>query len=339
MYDLTQKEYIRELNESINKHTELAIKKIIEDDIWPHTVPFMLAKTEATMKILAYHNVGGETEISNFDKKFFKKGWRKMGIAWFLYKTRLFKTRKAIRLLSKVTRIGVKIKPTRYLKMDGLKFYIDKRDKSMIKIFRDYQIIVKNPAIKIWEPETTKIVKDNVKPGDVCLDIGCSVGYFTLQFSRLVGKTGKVFSFEPTTNQVPYTKHNIDKNGYRDRVRLFNVGAWDKTDKQLLPLNAAIKYKSNCVAVDDVLYDLGIKQVDFIKIDVDGPEIKVLKGLIGTIERSPNLKMIIEYYPEFIRNAGGDPQEFMDIINKYFNYIKVPGDYSDGCWNFFCTKK
>ena len=106
-----------------------------------------------------------------------------------------------------------------------------------------------------------------------------------------------------------------------------------------MPVHAPIKYKVSCRPVDDVLEEQGISEVDFIKIDVDGVEPKVLRGLTRTIERSPSLKMVIEYYPEYIRNAGCNPEECMEIINKYFTYEVIPGDYSDGCWNYFCQRK
>ncbi|KKL60589.1 hypothetical protein LCGC14_2203830, partial [marine sediment metagenome] len=77
----------------------------------------------------------------------------------------------------------------------------------------------------------------------------------------------------------------------------------------------------------------------FIKMDIDGPEPKALKGLVRTFKRSKNLKMVIEYYPEYILNAGCDPVEFREIINKYFDVDVIPDDYEDGCWNLFCTRK
>ena len=117
------------------------------------------------------------------------------------------------------------------------------------------------------------------------------------------------------------------------------MAAYDKYDVIKAPLNNPYAASMNAVAIDDYLLWRGIDKVDFIKMDVDGPEPKVLKGLIRTFEKNPQLKMVIEYYPKYIRGAGCDPQEFMDILNKYFNYMIIPNDYEEGCWNYFCIRK
>lgn len=221
----------------------------------------------------------------------------------------------------------------RYTVIDGHKFWVKPAPKMMM-ITDDYIAL----GGKVWEEETTKIVKDNVKKGMTCIDIGASVGYFTLLFARQVGEYGHVIAVEPTDFQQPYLLKNIKNNGYKDRVKVWNVGAWDKSDILAMPANASpyVQTYIPCMAVDDIVKG---RKVDFIKIDVDGPEPKVLKGLIKTIEANPKLKMIIEYYPKFIEGAGCDPKEFMSILNKYFNYSIVPGDYTEGCWNYYCERK
>lgn len=220
----------------------------------------------------------------------------------------------------------------RYSVIDGHRFWVKPASKMMM-ITNDY-IVLEN---KIWEAETTDIVKKYVTEGMRCLDIGASVGYFTLLFSRLVGATGYVISVEPTDFQQPYLRKNIKNNGYEDRVEVWNVGAWDTTGRVKMPLNADpyVQTEAHCMAVDEIVNG---RTIDFIKIDVDGPEPKVLKGLLKTFESNPHLKMVIEYYPKFIEDAGLSTQEFRDIIDKYFEFEVIPGDYSDGCWNLFCKR-
>lgn len=223
----------------------------------------------------------------------------------------------------------------RYTIVDGHKFW-SWPSKKMMDIIRDYQALK-----EVWEPETTAIIKREVRDGQVCVDVGASVGYFTLLFSRLVGPKGKVVAIEPTDFQQPYLRKNVKVNGYKDRVTIINEGAWDKDETIYMPLNAPryVQTAIRCRPVDDMLEELGIMSVDFIKIDVDGPEPAVLAGLVRTIERSPNMKMVIEYYPKYIKNTGLNPEDMMGILNKYFNYSVIPGDYGDGYWNYYCTRK
>jgi len=243
-----------------------------------------------------------------------------------------------------------------YFKLDGHKISRPSKDEKNLaikEIISDYSVY--KSENKIYEPETTKIIKETVKEGDICVDVGASIGYMTMQLARQTGKTGLVYAFEPTANQFPYLQRNIAINGYADRVKPFNLAAWDKNENNFIRRDTAMNKETEKslgnpariqvndghinkpmqgVALDDVLPE----RVDFIKIDVDGSEIKVLKGLTKTFERNPKLKMIIEYYPEYQEKLGNDPEEMMALLDKYFTHEKV-GDYTDKYYNLICTRK
>lgn len=182
-----------------------------------------------------------------------------------------------------------------------------------------------------YEPHTTKLVEEYVKPDDVCVDVGASIGYFTLLFARL-GK--EVYSVEPTRNQFEFLKENVKLNKYEYKVKLFNLAASDKKEDLHIQANATQDHM-DAVPLDSILP----KKVDFVKIDVDGSEPKVLKGLVKTIERNPQLKMIIEYYPSYIEKLGNQPQEMLEILDKYFTYSRIDGEFDDTHFNYFCTRK
>lgn len=333
MRRLSQEEVVRELNDEMGE----GMRKLLSYDLVPYSVVFALAKSVVIRDIGKKHPEYRLDTKFRFDKEFLKKEYRIMIPAWFLHKIPLFRNMRVIIFIDRFLKIPQMIRKKWYLKMDGHKLVMNYHDKSMKEIFNDY-IAVKR-GVGVWEPQTTKIVKAKVKSGDVCIDVGASVGYFTLLFSRLVGPKGRVFAFEPTPNQIPYLLENIRKNGYKDRVTVHAVGAWDKTGTVQLPVNASVQYPVKCVALDDVMDEENVEAVNFIKIDVDGPDTKVLKGLVKTFERSPNLKMVVEYYPQYIKDAGDDPKEFVSILKKYFTCSKIPGDYEDGCWNLYCEKK
>lgn len=186
-----------------------------------------------------------------------------------------------------------------------------------------------------WEPNTTKIIRENVKEGYVCVDIGASVGYFTLLFASLVGEKGKVYSIEPTENQVPYLAHNIARNGFYLHVIPCNMAASDKRGITQVRVNSTSKDYILGIPLDDFLPE----KVDFVKIDTDGSEPKVLKGMINTIERNPQLKMVIEYYPKYIRDLGNSVEELDAILEKYFMCKQIEGDYGNQYWNYYCIRK
>ena len=230
-----------------------------------------------------------------------------------------------------------------YVKMDGHRFLLPKEDESDIPIkvaMEDYGKI--SSANSVWEPETTELVKYRLKEGQVAVDIGASIGYFTNLFARQVGEKGKVFSFEPTPNQFPYLKENIKANGYEDRVIAYQMAAWDKKEKvKMPPIDKT--YECDAITVDEVLEKHGvINKVNFIKIDVDGSEPQVLKGLTKTFEKNKNLEMIFEYYPDYIKKLGGSPEEVKKFIEKYFTVKvieKLGGVNTEDHWNWHCIRK
>lgn len=215
--------------------------------------------------------------------------------------------------------------------LHGHKFYADffERDPGVIGVVQDYRLI------DVYEPETTAFVEATVKEGDVCLDAGASVGYFTLLMARKAGKTGLVYSFEPTKNLFAYLKRNIDGNGYTNICQ--------PHAQALHSGNGIISVSGNATGRDNVesitLDSLEIPRLDFIKMDIDGSEPEALKGMVKTIERSLNLKMVIEYYPKYIESLGNKPKDMMDFLDRYFTYERIKGDYGQGYWNYFCRRK
>lgn len=73
----------------------------------------------------------------------------------------------------------------------------------------------------------TQFVKRVVKAGDTVLDLGAHVGYYTFLLASIVGKRGKVFSFEPQQHLFSLIQQSINENGYQDRIVAENVCVGD----------------------------------------------------------------------------------------------------------------
>lgn len=321
--------------EEINAELERRIKGLMNlEGINPGTFAFMVGKT------LILNDIGKKYGI-NFvykeDKETKAAGRVKAWLVGVLLNSRIRFGYRLLVLLSKFMRMPRELFPRWLLDFDGFKLQMDDGDTRMRHILRDYKIIAKRE--NVWEVNTTALVKDKVKAGMVCLDIGASIGIFTLQFSRQVGPTGKVYSFEPTEMNFNYMCDNIKLNGYEERTMPFKMAAWSKSELVRMPMSSPKPVWVNGVGVGEFLAKQGVKKVDFIKVDVDGPEPEVLEGLIPIFENNPQVQMIIEYYPRYIKNAGCDPDKFMRILDKYFTHEIIPDDYTDGCWNYYCQRK
>jgi len=173
-----------------------------------------------------------------------------------------------------------------------------------------------------WEGNTTAIVKKLVKRCQTIIDIGANIGYFTLIFSRLVGNKGKVIAFEPFPYFYDRLIYNLKLNPNIDNVITVNKGLYNKNCKKLIargfPSAAVVenenenletdfsKYNySDFIVLDEWCEENNIKNVDVIKIDTDGSEVKIIKGAIKTIEKYKPV-ILCEFYHD------------ADILGKLF---------------------
>jgi len=216
----------------------------------------------------------------------------------------------------------------------GNKILIDltEPDYRMRRILEDYTSLTE------YEPATSNLVRSILREGDTVLDIGASIGPFSLTMSKLVGETGRIYAFEPTEMCFNYLCENIKINNCKN-IYPYKLGAWDKDELIRAQLATKRPIWANGIRLDDFLAQHGVEKVDFIKMDIDGAEPWALRGLMRTFEKNPHLKMVMEYYPLYIRRFGGDPEEVLDIVRKYFDYKPIEGDYGDGYWNFYCVRK
>lgn len=238
---------------------------------------------------------------------------------------------------------------TNVVDVQGSKMYVDvfDPDPSMRRTFRAYAVN------RVHEEFTTRLFREIVQEGDIVVDCGANIGYFTLLFAKLVGRKGKVYSFEPETRNYSYLIKNIQLNGY-DHVVASQKAVADKPGKVRLffcPYDTGhhtiqqhkgiesyrpefVDTKKEFVDVDQVSLDDFFKgittSVNVIKMDVEGAEMLALAGMEQLIKRSPKLKMLIEFFPLLIREMGQSPEEFARRLleDLDFTVFVVDEDYS-----------
>ena len=191
----------------------------------------------------------------------------------------------------------------------------------------------------IYEKETTEYFLENVSRGDVVLDIGANIGYFTLLFASLVGKEGKVFSFEPEPSNFKILKKNVKTNDFQNVV-FENVAVSDSmgTIELYLSEKAAGQhriYKSKdvtenhiqvkAIRLDDFFNDNNLlEKISFIKIDAEGSEFGALKGMEKILSQNNTINLIMEFSPKQIRDYGADPIEQLEYLkNMKFDFYTI----------------
>lgn len=163
-----------------------------------------------------------------------------------------------------------------------------------------------------WEPGISVVFENVLKPGMTAVDIGANVGYFTLLMASRVAPAGRVVSIEANPTLAELLGESIRMNGLEEMVTVHNTAVADRArevDFYITPdrnLNGCImqdewrtaidpKYlrKVDAVAPDDLL--AGIGRVDIVKIDVEGAEHLVWKGLERTLADNRDIIVILEY--------------------------------------------
>jgi len=181
----------------------------------------------------------------------------------------------------------------------------------------------------------TKIVKRLVKKGNVVVDLGANIGYWTCLFAQLVGQEGSVYAFEPSPTNFELLRKNVELNGYRN-VILEQKAVANKSFKTLL-------YLSNG-SMDNRIYDphqnrksvevevISLRDyfstvklnVDFIKCNIQGADFATIQGMSDLIDVSQNLKIIVEFDPAMAKEFGSNPVEFIEyMVGKGFNFYEL----------------
>jgi FkbM family methyltransferase len=183
-----------------------------------------------------------------------------------------------------------------------------------------------------YEPHVLNLMKDIIKKDNICIDIGANIGVISLVLSKLVGENGKVYSIEASKNNYNYLLKNIEINKLKNIVAI-NQGVWDcqkiNTFSYVEEVAGCSFFSSKnihegylenvtCKPLKDIFCDYDIKYIDFIKLDVEGSEIKVIQGGYDIfLKFKPHL--IVEYNPIVLeRFFGTNPKELYNILNKIY---------------------
>lgn len=147
-----------------------------------------------------------------------------------------------------------------------------------------------------YEPEVLEVIRQTVKKGWHCVDAGANVGAITLALCDRVGPQGKVFSFEPGPLYFERLQNNLFLNpSLQQNVVLERTGLSEREETlfweedPLFPGNAFLFGKKGIevpVTTLDLYFATHKTPIHFIKIDVEGMELEVLRGGKQLIEEN-----------------------------------------------------
>jgi len=170
----------------------------------------------------------------------------------------------------------------------------------------------------LYEPEIQSILRKYLRPGSIAIDIGANVGFLTLIMSKIVSKSGRVYAFEPVRETANTLMDVVEVNNISN-VQIVRAAVSSQsgsglmnyfaggdpfatlTDdaKTVMEYDAPGYLPDNKVTVQtitlDDFFDINhINEVDLIKIDAEGAEIEILKGM-GKVIASLKPKILVEF--------------------------------------------
>jgi FkbM family methyltransferase len=179
-----------------------------------------------------------------------------------------------------------------------------------------------------FEPYVRQAIQKRLKPGDVFVDVGANVGFYTLCAAKIVGTTGKVFAFEPAPETMNALRTNISLNEAGNveaaQVALSDNAGMSKLYVDTAHNSGATSMRPSPNASQEITITLdtydnyanrhGIPAPALVKIDVEGAECLVLKGMPKLLAQRP--AMIIEISEFSLTQLGSSKEELFSILGR-----------------------
>lgn len=194
----------------------------------------------------------------------------------------------------------------------------------------------------VWEPWQLNLMSKILRPNSVCVDVGANVG-INAMFAGKLCPQGRVLAYEPFQAIFRVLTRNIEQNGLAN-VLPVDKGLSDATISlemitDVLSVGGAhvvsqrhggdqyATTMAHFARLDDQMREHGVDRIDFIKIDVEGHEMKVLAGGESYL-RHPDLQLAIEFSPIQHFRAATDKGSFIDRplfekVKSWFKHIFV----------------
>ena len=175
------------------------------------------------------------------------------------------------------------------------------------------------------------------KKGDIVVDVGAAFGLYAIPSSKQVGQNGKVFAIEAHPDNYEVLKRNVKLNNLTN-VTCLNYAVYSTKTKVKIYTNYTImservisgeeeKAKEvNADTLDNILEQnkISAEQVNWIKIDVEGAELEVLKGAHNILSNSKDIAISVEIH------GKNNYEPVIDLLNLYNFKIIFQKNYDWG---------
>jgi FkbM family methyltransferase len=196
-----------------------------------------------------------------------------------------------------------------------------------------------------WNADEYAAFRQVIRPGDCVLDVGANAGGYTILFAQWVGPAGRVYAFEPDPRAFAALVRHVALNGVLDRVVAVNAAVSDGSGSARLRLAAATGLSHVTDAEDERAEDITVDAVSidgfcaraslcpsFIKIDIEGAELRALRGARRTLAASQP-RVFVEMHPQAWRQVGCSGEAILrECSSAGYELERLDGSRS-GLWD------
>lgn len=193
----------------------------------------------------------------------------------------------------------------------------------------------------VWEPDVSRVIEQNLAPGDVFVDVGANIGYDTLLASSRVGSAGRVVAIEASPRTFALLQRNLAANEASSNVRAVNAAVSDKPGTlELYEINAGnigaattlasrggtLMASVEALPLDRILTPDERSRLRLIKMDVEGAEPPILRHLLERLSTYPaTMDIVVEATPD------DDPEAWRNVFDRMlaagFTAWAIDNDY------------
>jgi FkbM family methyltransferase len=200
------------------------------------------------------------------------------------------------------------------LNIQGIKMEVDPEQMGVVpELLRD----------GIFERCETDLIRSLLKPGQVVVDVGGNIGYYSLIASDIVGSAGKVYTFEPEPSNFAFLERNVQINGFHN-IALEKYALSNTRESKRLFLSSTNSgghhlydagQGEESVTVETITLDEYLagkeRPVHLVKMDIEGFEPFAFQGMRKVLAANPGVRLLTEFFPNMITTAGASPREYL----------------------------
>jgi FkbM family methyltransferase len=175
-----------------------------------------------------------------------------------------------------------------------------------------------------YEPQTTALISDALRPGDTFLDVGANVGHYTFLGAKSVGPAGRVIAIEASRSTAKRLVADVERNGLSEVVTVHQVAAGDVASTSRLytaddPTQVGMRHlhpgdsrsaieEVSVLPLDQLLPGL---RANVVKMDIEGSELRALSGMTKMLSTSDPPRLVVAEAQTHLLSSFGDSVEAM----------------------------